>query len=142
MFSIKKISVVLTVAILIALSGATFAFADTIGYVNSQKIVFQHPKFKQVQQQIKDMTDKKLEEAKTAIDKQQDDQKKAQEYQKRRQEAAQEEAKLMSPIFKDINLAIRTVANAKKIKVVVDENAVFYGGINLTDDVITELKKK
>ena len=142
MFSTKKLAVVLTVAFLVAFCAANVAFADTIGCVNSQKIVFQHPKFKQVQEQIKVMTEKKLKEAKDAVDKQTDDQKKEQEYNRRRQDAAQEEAKLMAPIFKDINLAIRTVANAKKLQVVVDENAVFFGGVNITDDVVTELKKK
>ncbi|MCD8391759.1 MAG: OmpH family outer membrane protein, partial [Cloacibacillus porcorum] len=50
--------------------------------------------------------------------------------------------KLMEPLFKDINLAIRTVANQKKLTVVVDKEAVFYGGIDITDAVIAELKKK
>ena len=88
------------------------------------------------------MNEKKTKEAKEAIDKIADEQKKVQEYQNRRQDAAQEESKLMAPIFKDVELAIRKVANAKKVNVVVDENAVFYGGINITEDVITELKKK
>jgi outer membrane protein len=48
----------------------------------------------------------------------------------------------MEPLFKDINLAIRTVANAKKITVVVDKGAVFFGGTDITAEVITELKKK
>ena len=48
----------------------------------------------------------------------------------------------MEPLFKDINLAIRTVANAKKITVVVDKDAVFYGGVDITQDVINSLKKK
>lgn len=142
MFFKKKMTMVLMIAFFVAFCSATVASAQTIGCVNTQKIVLQHPKFQQVQQQIKEMTEKKLKEAKEAIDKQPDDQKKAEEYQNRRQDAAQEEAKLMAPIFKDINLAIRTVANAKKVKVVVDENAVFFGGINITEDVITELKKK
>ena len=53
-----------------------------------------------------------------------------------------EEQKLMDPIFKDINLAIRTVANQKKLTVIVDKEAVFFGGVDITDDVIAELKKK
>ena len=55
---------------------------------------------------------------------------------------AKEESKLMAPLFTDINLAIRTVANAKKITVVVDKDAVFYGGTDITDAVVAELKKK
>ena len=48
----------------------------------------------------------------------------------------------MEPLFKEINLAIRTVANQKKLTVVVDKEAVFYGGIDITDAVVAELKKK
>ena len=88
------------------------------------------------------LTDKKQKEAKASIDKESDDKKKAQIYQSKRQELAKEEAKLMEPLFKDINLAIRTVANAKKITVVVDKDAVFFGGTDITEAVITELKKK
>jgi outer membrane protein len=34
------------------------------------------------------------------------------------------------------------VATAKKITVVVDKTAVFYGALDITDDVVQELKKK
>ncbi|MGI6443077.1 MAG: OmpH family outer membrane protein [Synergistaceae bacterium] len=142
MYFSKKLAVVMAVSLFTAFFTANAAFADTIGFVNSQKLVLQHPKFHQVQEQIKTMNEKKTKEAKEAIDKIADEQKKVQEYQNRRQDAAQEESKLMAPIFKDVELAIRKVANAKKVNVVVDENAVFYGGINITEDVITELKKK
>jgi outer membrane protein len=47
----------------------------------------------------------------------------------------------MQSIFKDIDLAIRSVATAKKITVVVDKTALFYGGVDITDDVVQELKK-
>ena len=101
-----------------------------------------HPKFEQVQKQLKDITASKQKEAQTAIDKESDDKKKAQIYQSKRQELAKEEQKLMEPLFKEINLAIRTVANQKKLTVVVDKEAVFYGGIDITDAVVAELKKK
>ena len=110
--------------------------------VDPQKIMFQHPKFEQIQKQISDITSKKQAEAKAAIDKETDDKKKAKIFQDKRTEAANEERKLMEPLFKDINLAIRTVANAKKITVVVDKGAVFFGGTDITAEVITELKKK
>ncbi|MEG1799924.1 MAG: OmpH family outer membrane protein [Synergistaceae bacterium] len=139
----KKMIVVLMTACLFAFFAAGSAFAqDVIGCVNPQKIMFQHPKFESVQKQIKSITDKKQNEAKAAIDKEKDDKKKAAIYQSKRQELAKEEAKLMEPLFQDINLAIRTVANAKKITVVVDKDAVFFGGTDITDAVVTELKKK
>lgn len=143
MISVKRTAVVLMAACLFAFLAAGTALAqDVIGCVNPQKIMFQHPKFESVQKQIKSITDKKQSEAKAAIDKEKDDKKKADIYQSKRQELAKEESKLMAPLFSDINLAIRTVANAKKITVVVDKDAVFYGGTDITDAVVAELKKK
>ena len=143
MISVRRTAVVIMAACLFAFLAAGSAFAqDVIGCVNPQKIMFQHPKFESVQKQIKSITDKKQSEAKSAIDKEKDDKKKASIYQEKRQELAKEESKLMAPLFSDINLAIRTVANAKKITVVVDKDAVFYGGTDITDAVVAELKKK
>ena len=143
MISVRRTAVVIMAACLFAFLAAGSAFAqDVIGCVNPQKIMFQHPKFESVQKQIKSITDKKQSEAKSAIDKEKDDKKKASIYQEKRQELAKEESKLMAPLFTDINLAIRTVANAKKITVVVDKDAVFYGGTDITDAIVAELKKK
>ena len=47
----------------------------------------------------------------------------------------------MEPLFKEINIAMRTVANQKKLTVVMDKGVVFYGGTDITDAVIAELKK-
>ncbi|MEG1642063.1 MAG: OmpH family outer membrane protein [Synergistaceae bacterium] len=142
MVSTKKLAVIIAVVSAFSMLMAGTAFADVVGSVNPQKIMFQHPKFAQAQTQIKAITTKKQNEAKAGIEKATDDKAKAAIFQKKRQEAAQEEAKIMRPLFEDINLAIRTVANAKKITVVVDGEAVFFGSVNITDDVINELKRK
>ena len=142
MVSRKTITVsIIAVAAAIFMAGSALA-ADVIGTISTQKIMFQHPKFEQVQKQLKDISSTKQKEAQSAIDKETDDKKKAQIYQSKRQELAKEEQKLMEPLFKDINLAIRTVANQKKLTVVVDKEAVFFGGVDITDAVLTELKKK
>lgn len=143
MFSAKKITAVVMVTLFMTFLVAGAALAqESVGCVDPQKIMFQHPKFAQIQKQVKDITTKKQQEAKTAIDKEKDDKMKAKIFQDKRTEAANEERKIMEPLFKDINLAIRTVANAKKITVVVDKSAVFYGGNDITEAVIVELKKK
>lgn len=143
MFKSRKIAVSVLAVLFLSLYIAGAAFAqDVIGCVDPQKVMFQHPKFAQIQKQVSDLTNKKQAEAKSAIDKETDDKKKAKIFQDKRTEAANEERKLMEPLFKDINLAVRTVANAKKITVVVDKGAVFFGGTDITDDVITQLKKK
>lgn len=138
----KKATVGLALALALTafIAGTAFA-AEVIGCIEPQKIMFQHPKFEQVQKQVKDVLDKKQRELKAAIDQEPNEQKKSEIFNKMRQEAANEERKLMEPLFRDINLAIRTVANTKNITVVLDKSAIFYGGINITDDVIRELKK-
>lgn len=138
----KTISVLaLGVLVVVVLAGLAAA-AETIGVIDPQKVLFQHPKFEQVQKQIKAVVEKKQAEAKAAMDKTTDNNEKQKIFETKRQEAAREEQKLMEPLFKDIDLAIRTVAKAKKITVVLDKGQVFFGGIDLTEDVILELKKK
>jgi outer membrane protein len=143
---IKKFVVCLLAAFLLASLGeAAFAAAaqeEKVGEIDPQKILFQHPKYEQTLKQIKSIADKKQADAKTAIDKESDNNKKAELFQKMRSEVAAEEQKLMQPIFKDIDLAVRKVAGAKQITVVIDKGAVFFGGLDITEDVVQELKKE
>jgi len=84
----------------------------------------------------------KQNEAKMAIDATSNKDEQAKIYRTKRQEAAAEEQKLMQPLFKDIDLAIRTVAKAKGLTIVLDKTQVFFGGMDITNDVIQELKKQ
>jgi len=139
----KKVLVLamLGVFMLMILSGVAAA-EEKVGVIDPQKVLFQHPRFEQVQKQIKSVVEKKQQEAQTAIEKTEDNQEKQKIYETKRMEAAKEEQKLMEPIFKDIDLAIRTVAKAKGVTLVLDKGQVFFGGADLTEDVIQELKKK
>jgi outer membrane protein len=142
---VKKFSLVFLAVLLLAASvcqAASAAEEEKVGVIDPQKVLFQHPKFEQTQKQIKSIADQKQNEAKAAIDKESDNNKKAELFQNMRRVIAEEEQKLMQPLFKEIDLAIRSVATAKKITVVVDKTALFYGGVDLTDDVVQELKKK
>ena len=141
MTSTKMYWGVLFVALFVFMAGSAFA-DEKLASISPQRVLFQHPKFEQVQKQIKAVMDKKQNEAKAAIDKEPDNNKKAQIFQNKKQEVAVEERKLMEPLFKDIDLAVRAVAAAKKITVVVDKSALFFGGVDITEDVILELKMK
>jgi outer membrane protein len=144
----KKFAAVFIVALWAALSVCSYAFAaaaapeEKVGAIEPQKVLFQHPKYEQTLKQIKSIADQKQNEAKTAIDKESDNNKKAEIFQNMRRSIAEEEQKLMQPLFKEIDLAVRTIATAKKITVVVDKTTVFYGAVDITDDVVQELKKK
>lgn len=138
---VKSVRLV-ALGVLFALVFSSIAIAaEKIGVIEPQKILFQHPKFEQVTKRVQAVLDSKQNEAKSAIEKASDNKKKAEIYATKKQEAAIEEQKLMAPLFKEINLAIRTVAKAKGITVVLDKAQVFYGGVDLTEDVIQQLKK-
>ncbi|MDR1579868.1 MAG: OmpH family outer membrane protein [Synergistaceae bacterium] len=145
----KKFAAAFMIALLAMSWAYTSAFAaaaaapeEKVGAVDPRAVWYQHPKYEQTLQQLKNITDQKTNEAKTAIDKEPDNNKKAEIYRNMQMTLAEEEAKLMQPLFQDIDIAIRAVANAKKITVVVDKTALFYGAVDITDDVVQELKKK
>ncbi len=115
---------------------------EKIGVVEPQKVLSQHPKMAQVSKQVQAIVQKKQAEAKSAIEKEKDNKKKEEIYKAKRNEAATEEQKLLAPLFKDIDLAIRSVAKAKGLTMVISRAQVFVGGVDITEDVIQELKKK
>jgi outer membrane protein len=144
MYKVRNLLGVFIVSLLLGCfsAGVSVAAEEKVGGIDPQKVLFQHPKYEQTLQQIKSIADKKQESAKAAIDKESDNNKKAEIFQNMRKEIAEEEQKLMLPLFKDIELAVRAVAGAKQVTVVVDKAALFYGGIDITEDVVQELKKK
>jgi outer membrane protein len=142
MVSCKKMILlsVLSAFILAMAAGAALA-GDKIGVIEPQTVLSQHPKMPQVKKQIQAMLQKKQEEAKAAIEKETDNEKKAEIYQTKKNEAAAEEQKLMAPILKDMDQAIRNVAKAKGLTVVIDVAQALMGGVDITNDVIAELKR-
>jgi outer membrane protein len=117
------------------------AAEEKVGGLDPGKVLSGHPLFEQAREQLNTIADKKQQEVKTAIDKETDNKKKQELFQKMNQELATEEQKLMQPLFKDINIAIRKVAADKNVTVVVDKAALLYGGVDITDDVLQELKR-
>ncbi len=138
----RMVAFSLVMAMVMTLLGSVaFAAESKIGVINPQAILANHPKFKDAQMMIQKAVEQKQNEAKIAIEAESDNNKKAQIFQKKREEAALEEKKLMDPLFKEIDLAIRTVAKAKKLDIVLDNTGVFYGGMDITNDVIQHLQK-
>ena len=133
----KKLVFIVSLAVLAVVMVAGCSMAEEkIGVIDSQKIVFQHPKFESVTQQLKVISQTKENEMKAAVDKETDQNKKMEIYQTKRRELATEEQRLMEPLFKESQIAVRTVAKVKGITVVIEKSAVYFGGIDITDDVI------
>ena len=151
----KKVLVILLVLSILAISSTAFAAAkkssaqptqtassESIGIVDRGEILNNHPQLAQVRQQLANIARQKENEAKTAADKESDTAKKAQAVQEKRMELAQEEQKLMAPIYRDCEQAVREVAVRKKLTVVLDKFVVLIGGVDITQDVIQQLAKK
>ena len=123
-------------------AAATPATADFVGIVDRGDILNNHPRLNQVRQQLSEIARRKENEAKAAADKETDTAKKAQAVQQKRMELAQEEQKLMAPIYRDCEQAVREVAVKKKLTLVLDKFVVLIGGVDITQDVIQQLAKK
>ena len=114
---------------------------DSVGLVDMFGVVSQHPKVESVNKELANISRQKESEAKAAADKETDPAKKAQVVQAKRMELAREEQRLMEPIYVDCQQAVRKVAVDKKLSLVMNKSAVLIGGVDITEDVIQELRK-
>lgn len=139
----KKISAVLLALFVLTLSvgvGVASA-ADKVGYINDERVLSQSEKFKKAQESLQKLGATKTNAAKAAFDKEKDEKKKAQIVQNVQLELREAQNKMITPIYSEINAIIAKVAKAKGVTVVINNRFVLYGGIDITEDVIKELKK-
>lgn len=119
--------------------GVASAASSAIGVIDYRQVLSQHPggeAFKsQMQQEV--TTAQADFEAKSAS---MNDEQKAAYMQQTQQRLAQKEADLMEPILKQVEAAVKAVAEAKGLSVVITKEAVVYGGQDITQDVIKKLK--
>ena len=98
---------------------------------------------------IKDVTDMQAQMQKLAQDAEKDFNEKAagmsdeqkQEYYQQTMQRLQQQADMMEPVRAKIEAAVKEVADAKGITVVINKEAVVYGGTDLTQDVLKKLNK-
>ena len=115
---------------------------DVIGVIDSQQIVSKHPSFEATAKQLQQMMRDKEAEAKAAVDMEPDPQKKAAIMQTKRMEAAREEQRLMEPILKDCQEAVRVIAKQRNVTIVLEKASVYFGGQDITDYVVQQLSRK
>ncbi len=123
-------------------SSSVPATTDFVGVVDMGMILDSHPRLNEVRQQIANLYRQKENEAKAAADKETDQQKKAQAVQAKRMELAQEEQKLMAPIYRDCQQAVREIAVKRKLTLVLTNAVVLIGGVDITQDVIQQLSRQ
>jgi outer membrane protein len=123
------------------LSGtAIYAATDKIGFIDTQRILVAHPKYESSQKYVDDFITEKSEAARNAAEKETDPSKRMEIIDTARRESGLEELRVMNPITEDINKVIETVAKSRGVTVVIERVYVFFGGIDITEDVIKGVK--
>jgi outer membrane protein len=139
----KNIAIRLMLAIIVLNFSAAnlFAAEDKIGFIDSTRVLASHPKYEILQKQLDEFIKKKTDEAKTAAEKEKDPAKRMEIIETARRESGAEEMRVMNPITDEINKVIETVAKSRGVTIVLNKLLIYYGGIDITEDVINNLKK-
>ncbi|MDR1136758.1 MAG: OmpH family outer membrane protein [Synergistaceae bacterium] len=137
MFLKKFLAVSAALVMMLDFSGAAvYAATDKIGFIDTQSILVAHPKYESSQKYVDDFITKKSDEARAAAEKETDPSKRMEIIDTARRESGREELKVMNPITEDINKIIETVAKSKGVTIVMEKVYIFFGGVDLTEDVI------
>lgn len=113
---------------------------SAVGVVNYQMIVVSTPDmdaYKTNMQAEIDSAQKEFDEKAKDLP----DQEKQLYYTQLQERLGQKDRELKAPILDKINAAIKKVADSKGLTIVVDKQAVLYGGVDITDDVIKSFGK-
>ena len=139
----KKTAALLLAALaLLVFGAAAYAAEDTVGYVDDMAVLRQFSKFQQAQKQLEELDKKKSNAAKAEFDKEKNEANKRNIIEKLQLEMREEEAKLMNPVLREVNDTVAKVAKQKGVTIVVNKVLVYYGGVDLTQDVVNALKTK
>ena len=130
----------LAICSILLLASASFAAEDRIGFMDIQKVLSSHPKYEATQKQLDAFMQKKSNDAKAAIAKESDPKKKQEILDKARSESGMEEVRVMNPLTDEINKVVANVAKSKGVTVVVNKMLIYFGGVDLTDDIVKALK--
>jgi outer membrane protein len=141
-------------AVMASVMIAPAAFAQTIGFVDTAKVLVSYKGAQsasaQVQKELAALQkefgerQKKIQDAQKSGKSQAELQKLIEQYEKEliplKQRAAQLDARLSADVRTKIIGQIQAIAKKRKVDLVLDKGAVYYGGVDLTDDVIKALK--
>ena len=117
------------------------AIASTVGVVDYISLINQHPdtpKANEVLRAEQEQAKKEFAEKSAGLgdkEKQDLDRQLGQRVELKRQE-------LLKPITEKVNAAIKEVADAKGLTVVVGRNVVVYGGVDITEEVLKKITGK
>ncbi len=115
------------------------AASSSVGVVDGRKVLTSLPDYAAASNEMQQA----LQEAQMRFEADtanKSDEEKAKAMQQAQRELQKKEQELMAGIEKKIDDAVKQVAEAKGLSVVIDKSAVVYGGQDITDDVIKKLK--
>ncbi len=147
MFMIKKLpKIILSVTIVLFLLGAvgttvvqpSRAYAADIGVVDYQLVLSKHPDTQKANQALQAEADQAQKEFDTKSAGLSDKDKQDLNVQLR-QRIEQKKRELVGPILDKINAAVKAVADAKGLQIVVNKTMVVYGGVDITSDVLNKV---
>jgi outer membrane protein len=119
----------------------TYADASTVGVVNYQLLINQHPDMAQANETYKAAVKQAQDDFNAKSANMNDNDKKALS-QQLEQGIQQKQQELINAIRDKVNAAIKAVADDKGLTVVVDKSVIAYGGQDITDDVMKKITGK
>lgn len=145
---------IIAAAVATSVLAAPAAFAYTIGYVDTAKVLTTYKGAQSAQAQMqkelqtyqKELAERqqKIQEAQKAGKSQAEIQQMMAQFEKElaplKNKAAQLEQRLSADVKGKVEAKIKAIAQRRKVDVVVDKAAILYGGVDLTNDVINALK--
>jgi outer membrane protein len=133
------------VGLALSQSGKSYAASanssSNIGVVNYQVLVSQHPDMAKAQETMQAEVEsaRKDFETKSAT---MNDKEKQDFYAQVQQRLSLKQQELIAPVYSKVDDAIKAVANAKGLAVVMDKSNVVFGGQDITDEVGKKLNGK
>ena len=134
-------ALVLFSIVAITSTSTTYAAESSVGMVNYQLLVQQHPDAEQAQKTM----DEAIAQAKSNFDTKSvnmNDQEKQSYYQQLQQGIQIKQQKLLESIENKVNAAVKDVAKSKNLTIVLDLGTTVYGGLDITADVMKKITGK
>ena len=133
------LTLVMTLVLALGCMGSAFAAeSNLVGFVDTQRVLRNHPEMKttmSVLQLEAQKAQQEFEQKAASLD----EKGKAELRQKLTEQVDKKEASLLKPIYDSVRKAIEEVAKAHVISSVVNANAMVYGGLDLTNEVMAKV---
>ena len=133
------LTLVMTLVLALGCMGSAFAAeSNLVGFVDTQRVLRNHPEMQTTMSVLKleaQKAQQEFEQKAASLD----EKGKAELRQKLTEQVDKKAASLLKPIYDSVRKAIEEVAKAHGITSVVNANAMVYGGMDLTNEVMAKV---